>query len=271
VAGLNLPAEVAVTAPAKLAIRFLLDRIEARSHPQMRERIRAAKRDLRQRLDAREAWPDAVDPIKFYRLLRELMSSEDILILDAGQHAFFGFACYQVQAPRTLLAPVDYRASGFAIPAAVAVGLDRPDGRVVACIGDGGFLQTHQELLTARRCNTAPVVVVFADQQLGLVRSFQERVLGRETAVDLVPVDYEQLAAALGVRYVCVRHDGEVTAGLKRALTMQAPVIVELRVAYREASGYLRVAEQLERRRLPRAASLRVGARLILKKILGRK
>lgn len=271
VAGLNLPAEVAVTAPAKVAIRYLLDRLEDRQHPNMRERIRLAKRELRQRLDGRPDWTDAVDPIKFYRQLRELMSSEDVLVLDAGHHAYYAFACYPVQAPRTLLAPVDYRASGFAIPAAVAVGLDRPDGRVVACIGDGGFLQTHQELLTARRCNLAPVVVVFADQQLGLVRSFQERVLGRETAVDLVPVDYELLAQALGVRYACIRRDDELVAGLKRALTLEAPVIVELRVAYREAATYLRVAEQLERKRLPRGASLRVGARLILKKILGRR
>jgi hypothetical protein len=32
----------------------------------------------------------------------------------------------------------------------------------------------------------------------------------------------------------------------------------------------LRVAAQLERKRLPMAASLRLGARLILKRILGR-
>ncbi|MBW2702191.1 MAG: thiamine pyrophosphate-binding protein [Deltaproteobacteria bacterium] len=271
VAGRRVPAAQAITAPARQALRFLLDRLQERPDDGgMRERVRQGKRELRDRLKARKPWRDAVDPIKFFVGLRELMGSDDVLVLDAGHHAHFAVASYAVQAPRSLIAPVDYRAAGFAVPAAVAIKLAKPDYRVVACVGDGGFLKTCMELLTARRCNASPVVVVFADGKMDLLRAFQERVIGRETCVDLVPVNYEQLALALGVGYLCIRHDGEIEEGLRQALTMEKPVVVECRVAYRELSAYLEASRQAEVEKLPRATYLRVGARLLMRKILGR-
>lgn len=271
VAGLNMPADVCVCAPAKMAFRFLLDRLEQVEGSDVRLRIRDEKRALRKQVAARPEWTHAVDPFKFFGQVRELLAGEDVLVLDAGQHAFFAVANYQVQSARSLLMPVDYRVSGYAVPAAVAACLARPDLRVLACTGDAGFLQTCSELLTARRCNCAPVVVVFADQQLGLVRDFQNRVFGRETAVDLMPVNYEQLAQALGVQHRVIHNDSEVEPVLKDALTCEAPVVVELRVSYEEAAPYLRVTRNMERKRLPRAAALRLGARLLLKKLFRRK
>ena len=270
VAGGNMTADAAVTAPAKQALRYFLDRIADQEHPEMRRLIRDAKRQQRRCLNERPEWDDAVDPVKFFVQLHELLASEDVVVLDSGHHAFFGVACFPVQAARTLLMPVDCRAAGFAVPAAVAAKLARPHGRVVGCVGEGGFLRTGQELLTARRCNVAPVVVVFADRQPGLSSALNQRVLRREAAVDLAPVDYQQMAESMGVRYVCIHRDRELVDGLKWALTIEAPVVVELRVAWRDAATYLRIANKLELRRLPRAASLRLGARLVLLGILGR-
>ncbi len=269
-AGANIKAQVAVTAPSRLALRYLLDNIKPQQHPRMLDLIREKKRNQRALLRQRKDWTDAVDPVKAYMQLREALAGDDVLVLDAGHHEMFAFASYEVQAARTLLAPVDYQTTGFAVPAAVAAKLTCPDKRVVACIGDGGFLQTHVELLTARRCDAAPVVAVFADHSLGMVKAFHERVLGRQTAVDLVPVDYEKLAESLGVEYLCVRNDGQLVEGIRRALTMEAPVVLELRVEYRDIAPYVRVVAQLEARRLPRAASLKLGARLILKKLFNK-
>ncbi len=269
VAGLYLPTAVAVTAPARQALRYLLDRCQPRLRPELRERIRGAKRQLRERLDGRAPWPDAVDPIKVFRALRELLATDDVLVLDAGRHAYFGFAGYPVQAPRSLIAPVDYRATGFSLPAAVAAALERPDGRVVACVGEGGFIQSHQELLTARRCNVAPLVLLFADQHLAPVRGPQQRVIGRETAVDLIPVDYEALSASLAVGYRCIRRDAELAEGLREALCTEAPVVVELRVDYREPARLLQ-ALQHDGADPTGRGSLRQGLRQVFRRLLGR-
>ena len=266
--GLRPEPDVTVKAPSKLALRFLLDRVQDKSNPGMRDLIRLEKRELRKAIEGRPEWTDVVDPVKFFSLVREVLSSEDVLVLDSGRHAFFGIGCYPVHAPRTLLAPVDYRTLGFAVPAAVAVKLAQPERRVVACVGDGGFLLTGMELLTARRCNVAPVVVIFAEGPMDSIRSVPPRVMGRETCFDLVPVNYEELARSLDVGYVRILRDSELEAGLTRAITTEAPVIVEMRVSYREVASYLKRARRVDWQNLPGAVALRLGSRLVVQQIL---
>ena len=93
--------------------------------------------------------------------------------------------------------------------------------------------------------------------------------MGREANVHLVPINYEELARSLGVGYVRILRDAELEEGLKRALTMESPVVVEMRVAYREAASFLKAAQVADQQHLPRPVALRLGARLILRRILG--
>jgi acetolactate synthase-1/2/3 large subunit len=262
------PRLLTVGASAKQALRYLLDRVAEKPNPSMREKIRVAKRRLRKSLGERAAWTDAVDPVNFFSQLRELLSADDYLVLDSGRHAVFAIAVYPVHSARTLLAPVDFRAAGFSVPAAVAVKLARPENRVVACVGDGGFLRTGVELLTARRCDVAPVVVVFADRELGEEMEGDTTMLSRATAVNLMPVDYEGMARSLGVSYLCIRNDNELEDGLTQAVTMDRPVLVELRVAYREASTSLKVSHREDLTGTARSSALLTGARWILRKLL---
>jgi thiamine pyrophosphate-dependent acetolactate synthase large subunit-like protein len=124
------------------------------------------------------------------------------------------------------------------------------------------------ELLTARRCNIAPVVVIFAEAPPLKGDEAQERILGRETCVDLVPVNYEEIARALDVGYVRIMRDAELESGLKSALTTEAPTVVEMRVAYRDAVSYLKAAHRADWQHKPRPLALRSGAGVILRRML---
>jgi acetolactate synthase-1/2/3 large subunit len=266
----RVPCRIGIAAQAKTALRHLLDRTRSSAHPEMRALIREGKRALRRELAARPIRTDAVDPVKVFIELRELMASEDVLVLDAGEPTALGLAAYPVQAPRTLLAPVDFRATGFAVPAAVAVKLARPDLRVVAVTAEDGFLQTGLELLTARRCGVAPVALVLCTGPRPVPDELRGRLLPRQALSGLTPVDHAALAEALGVRHLVVRRDAELSAVLKRALTTEAPVMVEVRVSYGELARPLEAGRRLEQGRLPRAAALRLAARNLLRRLLGR-
>ncbi|NMB76507.1 MAG: thiamine pyrophosphate-binding protein [Myxococcales bacterium] len=267
----SFPKTLQIAAPARLALRYLLDRLAARERPELCELIRNEKRALRSALDERPELSDAVDPIRFFRVLRELLAGEDVLVLDCGQHAFYALSAFPVMAPRRWLMPVDFRSAGFAVPAAVAAKLALPENHVVACVGDAGFAVSGFELLTARRCNVSPVVAVFADENLGLVRAAQEKLLGRESCVDLVPVDYQKLAESLGVAYLRARRDAELGETLRRALTLEAPVILEVRASYRESPRFLQAVLRSEWERMPRSLALRLGARMLLRRLFGRR
>jgi acetolactate synthase-1/2/3 large subunit len=260
-------AAINIVAPAKVGLRYLLDRIDQKSDWQVKEVIRAHKRKLRRALAQRPSLAAGVDPARFFAELRDLLSGEDVLVLDSGVHTFFGVACYFAQKPRTLLAPFDYLVSGFSIPAAVAAQIAYPEIKVVACIEEDGFKNTSVELLTARRCNVVPIVVVFSQEPSQIEQHVTERMICRESHVDLIPVDYEQYAHALNVGYIKISSEDKLRSGLKKALTMNVPVIIELCVSYESYSKEL--SENVNRwRELPGAVANRLGARYILEEIL---
>ncbi len=226
-------ADLTVQAQVRAALRSISGHLQQRERAEgtdVRELIRHEKRTQHHDVLKPPPGNGAVDPVTFFVTLRELLSGEDVLILDNGSHAEFGIGYYAVQAPRSLIAPCDSGTLGFSVPAAVAVSLALPDRRVVACVEERGLWLTGMELLTARRCNTAPVVVVFCAPQENLERSPDDYLLNRGAHPELVPVDYGALAAAYGVRHVRIRTDHELDEGLRRALTLDAPVLVEVRV-----------------------------------------
>ena len=83
-------------------------------------------------------------------------------------------------------------------PARSAARLAYPDRPVVAFTGDGGFMMAVAELQTAQRENLPIIVVVFDDQEIGLIRVKQEIKGIPPHGVHLGGVDWEKLGA--GVR-----------------------------------------------------------------------
>ena len=56
------------------------------------------------------------------------------------------------------LRPVDYSCMGYSVPAAIGAKLAAPDRAVIALAGDGAFLMTGLELITAASEGIAVVV-----------------------------------------------------------------------------------------------------------------
>ena len=266
--GADTPLTLKIPTGAKQALRLLLERVDGQKHPEVRALIRDGKLALKKAISARAPWPDAVDPVKIFDLISQMFWGEDVLVLDTGRQAAFGVASFPVQAPRTLIAPVDYRALGFSVPAAVAAKLANPRRQVVACVGEGGFLLTGLEILTARRCNINPIVALFVEKLALAARPPEHRLVSREIDVHLTPINYEGLAKALDVGYVRVLRDSELAEGLRRALTMETPVLMEIRVDYREGGPFLKAAQRLDWQQLPFPLALRLGARVIQRQIL---
>ena len=256
-----------IQSPAKQAVRYLLDHQLPQPVTNPTETLAKAKSKAHKKLHQRTAWTDSVDPLKVFATLRSHLGHDDLLVLDAGHHIYYGIAAYAVEAPRTLLLPADYRLRGFAIPAAIAAQLAQPDSLVIACVDDRGFLHSFQEVLTAQRCNVPLLILLFTDSSFGLTQTISSRYVGRENAVELLPIDYERLCQALNIRYNLVRTDAKFVPALEKSLSHQGITLIELRISYRDLAPYLRIRQKLERRRLPWAASLRLGTRALLKRI----
>ena len=87
---------------------------------------------------------------------------------------------------------------GFALPGAIAADIVLPERRVLAIAGDAGFLMNVQEMETAARLRSNIVVMVWADNEYGLIAWKQESHFGRHTDLSFGNPDWNMLATAFG-------------------------------------------------------------------------
>jgi acetolactate synthase-1/2/3 large subunit len=134
--------------------------------------------------------------------------------VDAGAHFLAVMPFWPAAAPLRMLISNGLATMGFAVPAAIAVALARPGLPVVCMVGDGGLAMTLGELETLARLQLPVTVVVFDDAALSLIELKQKPGQGGSDAVRFRPVDYAQIAAAIGLDAAVVTTTAEATAAL---------------------------------------------------------
>lgn len=140
--------------------------------------------------------------------------SKTIATVDAGAHFLAIMPFWPALAPLQLLISNGLATMGFALPAAIAAALARPGLPVVCMVGDGGLSMALGELETLARLKLPVTVVVFDDAALSLIEVKQKPGQGGPAAVRFAPVDYAQIAAAMGLDAVVVGSVREARAAL---------------------------------------------------------
>jgi acetolactate synthase I/II/III large subunit len=176
------------------------------------------------------ARPGFADQQRIAGHIRAMLPPDAIVVTDAGNFSGWGARYLRWNQPGTFLGPTS-GAMGYAVPAAIAAKIARPDRAVLALAGDGGFLMTAAEIETAVRERAAIISVVFDNQRYGTIRMHQEhRFPGRPIATDLGAVDFGALTESLGG--LCHRVDDaeRFPDAFAEALTAELPTTIAVRV-----------------------------------------
>ena len=165
---------------------------------------------------------------------REVMGPHDVLLSDVGAHKMWIARHYQCHEPNTCLIPNGFCSMGFALPGAIAANLVHPDRRVLAICGDAGFLMNVQEMETARRLDSNIVVLVWADNEYGLIAWKQESHFGRHTDLAFGNPDWNMLAESFGWNGHYVENAVDFAPALEAAFNEDGPSLVVTPIDYRE-------------------------------------
>jgi acetolactate synthase-1/2/3 large subunit len=260
-----------LAADAKLFLVELLRRMEGygrKENSKLRARIRKGKWNFFGKVDKVSRRAEGVDPGKFYSELRRRMGREDTLTVDIGNHELWAISCFPVLAPGTFLCPTNFSSMGFAIPAAIAAKIARPDRRAVCCVGDGGFLMSGFEILTAVRERLAIPFFVFNDGAFGITKGLQKRLFKRTAFVDLQNPDYQKLAASYAIPYFRIDGDREIRPVLDQIWQLDRPSLIDLRVRYDRMSPFLKGMVRHRIRMMPWREKLHVLRRLVRRTVL---
>ncbi len=266
----NYPAEVTVTADAAEFVGALLGCVQARPvDAELRQAIAAAHRQVWKRWEEKQN--QRVSPPYLLRTLQKLAGPEAIYASDSGNGTFLAMECLRLERPRSFLAPVDYSCMGYAVPAAIGAALACPRRPVVALAGDGAFLMTGLELLTAVQLRVPVVVVVLRDRELAQIAQFQDIALSRKTCSELPDHDLAQLCSALRVSHFALNRNDEVEAVLGQALEVARggqPVMVEAAVDYSQKTYFTAGVVRTNLGRLPWTDRIRYVARAVARKLM---
>ena len=165
---------------------------------------------------------------------REVMGPEDILLSDVGAHKMWIARNYQCHEPNTCLIPNGFCSMGFALPGAVAANLVYPERRILAIAGDAGFMMNAQDMETARRLDSNIVVMVWADNEYGLIAWKQESHFGRHTDLEFGNPDWLKLADAFGWNGHYIDKSRNLAGALETAFEEPGPSLVVIPIDYRE-------------------------------------
>jgi acetolactate synthase-1/2/3 large subunit len=197
----------------------------------------AAAREYQSKLaDALEVPSMGLAPARLVEIAREVLPRDTVASCDAGASRLLVVQKWQAYGPREFLTSNGLATMGYAIPGGMAARLAHPERPVVCFTGDGGFMMAIAELHTAVRERLPMVVVVFDDQEIGLIRVKQE-IKGMEPyGIGLGGIDWEKLAQGVGADGIAVETEGALADALTAAVKSERPVVIGARI---DKSGYV--------------------------------
>ncbi|MDA8139260.1 MAG: biosynthetic-type acetolactate synthase large subunit [Desulfobacteraceae bacterium] len=162
------------------------------------------------------------------RSLSEVTGGKDLIVSDVGQHQMMLARFYNFQTPNSWFASGGAGTMGCALPMAVGVKLARPDERVWAVMGDGGFQMNLQELGAVMEYQSDIKILLLNNGYLGMVRQWQTLFYdGRYAGTPLKNPDFGLIAQAYGIPYQRVTQKEKIAAALQQAADHRGPIMVE--------------------------------------------
>ena len=142
--------------------------------------------------------------------------------------------------PRRLLCSDGQQTLGVGLPFAIAASLvqDPPcSEKVVSCSGDGGFMFSSNELVTAvqHKCNITHFI--WNDSSYNMVEFQEEMKYGRSSGVKLGGIDFCKYAESFGARGYRVESGAELLKIMDEALAFNGVSLVDINIDYGEVSS----------------------------------
>jgi acetolactate synthase I/II/III large subunit len=174
----------------------------------------------------------SVHPLSIVLALRSLVDDDTVVACDMGSvHIWMARHFFDFE-PRKLLFSNGQQTLGVGIPWAMAASLTYPTKKVVAVVGDGGFLYSSMELETAIRLKLNITVLVFRDGGYNMVAFQQELIYGRTSGADFGNPDLVKYAESFGAVGLRVNNPDELLPALRKGLETPGVVVIDIPTDY---------------------------------------
>lgn len=210
------------------SLRKLAVKIEKKTTPEF-EKLRNF---LEKKLAAKEEGKYPFTPMEIVYHVRKTLDREDIVTLDNGIYKLWFSRLYRTYAPDTLLLDNALATMGAGLPSALTAKLLNPGKKVLAVVGDGGFMMNSQELETAVRYKIPVVVLIVNDNAFGFIKWKQKNMKLRNFALDYSNPDFVKYAESYGASGFKINKGEHLSDVLRQAFSLNKPAVIECPVDY---------------------------------------
>lgn len=236
----NVEVDIPIVGDVKMVLTDLLDMLKKKNYrpDKFRENwLKQTRAWMEEHPLHYEQSPEGeIKPQYVVEKLYELTKGEAIITTEVGQNQMWTAQYYKFSRPRSILSSGGLGTMGFGLPAAIGAKIGCPDRLVVDVAGDGSIQMNIQELTTAVQNKLAVKVVILNNCFLGMVRQWQELFYDKRYSQTclMVSPDFVKVAEAFGAVGLRAEKVSEVEGVLKEGLSIDAPVVMDFRVAREE-------------------------------------
>ena len=274
--GANYPAKVGIPGDAALVLDKLLKALEAlgprrAAQPALRAKIQSDKQAYRQSWYKSDA-DGIVNPARFFDEMRLQTPDKGIVVIDDGNHTFLTAELMPIHATKSVILPTDFNCMGYAVPAAIGAKLSHPGRLVQTIVGDGAFLMTCMEILTATTHRLGIIYYVFHDGELSQIAQAQQIPYNRKPCTQLGAVKFEGVALATGAAYLRMPDNDSIGETIRQAIAISQtgrPVIVDVNIDYSKRTAFTEGAVKTNFSRFPLNEKVRTLARALTRRLTG--
>jgi len=179
---------------------------------------------------------EIIKPQYVVEKIYEVTKGDCIITTEVGQNQMWAAQYFNYDKPRTLLTSGGLGTMGYGFPAAIGAQVALPNKTVIDIAGDGSIQMNIQELATAVEYNLPVKIAILNNYSLGMVRQWQQLFYDRRYSHSTFTQhpDFVKLAEAYGAVGLRTDKPGEVEQVIKKALSINKPVIMDFIVENEE-------------------------------------
>lgn len=272
----NYKATLLIEGDATEVLKLIAEELKKTNQTQKNDN-KLEKQIKKVKLDYSKEWKkekknDIVSPGYFFESLEKFTNEDTIVVVDDGLHTYLAAELMPIQKGRHFISPTDFNCMGFCVPAAIGTKLMNKNKKVIGIVGDGAFMMTGMEMITAVSQNLPIIYFVFHDGELGQIAQFQEIPLNRKTATIIGDLNLSGIAEAVGAHFVSIENDFEIDEKIKLAFELSSdnlPVLVDVKIDYTKKTFMTKGVVKTNLSRFPLSEKLRFIGRSIKRHVLG--
>jgi thiamine pyrophosphate-dependent acetolactate synthase large subunit-like protein len=218
----------------KDSLRELLPRVVLRSDRVFLDSVRGLKVKCDHHNLGQSSFKDKpIAPHRIARMIGEIASDDSIFAIDVGESTVWAARYLKTRGRQRLIGSFNHGSMGCGLPLALGASSLNPSREVWAFCGDGAFVMSMADLITAVRFQWPVKIIVFNNSELGFVK-MENEVSGNplnEAATGLLNPQFAELARACGVHGIKLDRPEQLEQALLEAKNCTGPVLVEAMVS----------------------------------------